>query len=72
MDIAPLITTKTFTTFPRPNVDPTNAAVFRTCGVGFYHDGSFGFDIFGESFTTFSTSVFRHSGKGPLLTKVET
>jgi hypothetical protein len=53
-------------------VDPTNAVVFRICGARLHHDCFFGFDIFGDSYATFSAGVFGHSGKDSLLTKVET
>ena len=70
-DIAPLIATKTFTTFSGLNVDPIDAVILYIGSARLYYNGSSFFDIVGESLTTFSTIIFRHSGKSPLLTKVE-
>ena len=70
-DIVPLITTKTFTTFPGPNVDPIDVVILYTCGARLYYNSSSLFDIVGESLTTISAVVFRHNRKSPLLTKVE-
>ena len=70
-DIVPLITTKTFTTFPGPNVDPVDAVMLYIGSARLYYNSSSFFDIVGESLTTFSTIIFRYSGKSPLLTKVE-